>query len=301
MDKRVQMWRQQGIVIEEGTVLSTLTSIRIGGPARYRALPETPEQLAYLLASCRQYNLPYLLMGKGTNLLFADEGYEGLIITVGEAFSQMEVLPGNKVRAGAGASLAALCKFTARQGFTGMENLFGIPGSVGGGVYMNAGAYGTEIGELITEVVALFPDGEIRKMSALQCNFAYRQSCFQESGFVVLECTLQLEPAEGKDVLGEMQHISDKRAERQPLDLPSAGSAFRRPVHGYASQLIEESGLKGYRVGDAQISEKHAGFVVNRGAATAADVKTLMAHVQKTVKEKTGVELEAEIIFVGRQ
>ena len=284
-----------GLEMHENEPMSAHCSFRIGGPARLMACPASGAEAAALLRLLREAEAPVELMGKGTNLLVADEGLDAVVVRLGEAISGAELLPGDRVRAGAGISLAKLAVFAAEAGLSGLEFAHGIPGSLGGAVFMNAGAYGGEMKDVLESAEIALPDGTLREVPAEELELSYRHSALEGSGALVTAATVKLTPAEPETIRARMRELMEKRRASQPLDMPSAGSTFKRPVGGYAAALIDQAGLKGFAIGGAQVSEKHAGFVINRGGATFDDVLRLMEHIQKTVLEKSGVRLEPEV------
>lgn len=284
-----------GLEMHENEPMSAHCSFRIGGPARLMACPASGAEAAALLRLLREADAPVELMGKGTNLLVADEGLDAVVVRLGEAISGAELLPGDRVRAGAGISLAKLAVFAAEAGLSGLEFAHGIPGSLGGAVFMNAGAYGGEMKDVLESAEIALPDGTLREVPAEELELSYRHSALEGSGALVTAATVKLTPAEPEAIRARMRELMEKRRASQPLDMPSAGSTFKRPAGGYAAALIDQAGLKGFAIGGAQVSEKHAGFVINRGGATFDDVLRLMEHIQKTVLEKSGVRLEPEV------
>lgn len=284
-----------GLEMHENEPMSAHCSFRIGGPARLMACPASGAEAAALLRLLREADAPVELMGKGTNLLVADEGLDAVVVRLGEAISGAELLPGDRVRAGAGISLAKLAVFAAEAGLSGLEFAHGIPGSLGGAVFMNAGAYGGEMKDVLESAEIALPDGTLREAPAEELELSYRHSALEGSGALVTAATVKLTPAEPETIRARMRELMEKRRASQPLDMPSAGSTFKRPVGGYAAALIDQAGLKGFAIGGAQVSEKHAGFVINSGGATFDDVLRLMEHIQKTVLEKSGVRLEPEV------
>lgn len=284
-----------GLEMHENEPMSAHCSFRIGGPARLMACPASGAEAAALLRLLREADAPVELMGKGTNLLVADEGLDAVVVRLGEAISGAELLPGDRVRAGAGISLAKLAVFAAEAGLSGLEFAHGIPGSLGGAVFMNASAYGGEMKDVLESAETALPDGTVREVPAEELELSYRHSALEGSGALVTAATVKLTPAEPETIRARMRELMEKRRASQPLDMPSAGSTFKRPVGGYAAALIDQAGLKGFAIGGAQVSEKHAGFVINRGGATFDDVLRLMEHIQKTVLEKSGVRLEPEV------
>lgn len=274
------------------------TTFRLGGPVRRMARPRSAEACAALLELAEEYGWPVLLLGNGSNLLAADAGLELLAVHTG-AMDAVERTGERTLRAGAGVSLARLASFALREALTGLEFAHGIPGSLGGAVRMNAGAYGGEMGQVISAVTAWFPGEGIRRLVREELGFGYRRSLFAERRGAVLEAELLLCPGEARAVRERMEELSRRRREKQPLEYPSAGSAFKRPAGHFAGALIEQCGLKGLRIGGAQVSEKHAGFIINAGGATCADVLAVIDQVRQTVKEQTGVELEPEVRVVS--
>jgi UDP-N-acetylmuramate dehydrogenase len=235
------------------------------------------------------------ILGAGTNILAPDEGISGLVICLKDSFDVMELLPGDRIRVAAGVSMARCAIFAAGKGLSGLEFAHGIPGSVGGGVYMNAGAYGGEICQVCESVDVIDMDGNIHTYSCDEMAFSYRHSILEEQFAIVVSADFTLEPKDPTLIRERMKELMGKRSASQPLDKPSAGSAFKRPEGGYAAALIDEAGLKGFRVGDAAISEKHAGFAVNLGSATAAEVRSLLSKVSDIVFERSGIRLEPEV------
>ena len=273
------------------------SSFRIGGAAEVFAVAESEEELTCLAAFCREENVPLLVIGRGTNLLISDDGLRGVVVKPGEGLSALRA-EGEHIIAGAGVTLARLAQFAQQHALTGLEFAHGIPGSLGGAVVMNAGAYGGEMKDVVVSVRCLDDDGEIREYPAEALDFSYRHSRFSEHGGIILGAVLSLTPGDGEAIAAKMRELMAKRAHSQPLDLPSAGSTFKRPASGYAAAMIDGAGLKGYAVGGAMVSEKHAGFVVNTGGASFDDVMAVMAHVQSTVREKYGVTLEPEVRII---
>ena len=272
--------------------LKNYTSFAIGGPAELLLLPSSAEELASLCALLRTLGVKPLLLGNGSNVLAPDEGLRGAVIVTRRA-SDME-RRGESIVADCGASLTRISAFAAEEGLTGLEFAYGIPGTLGGALIMNAGAYGGEMKDVT--VRAEYLDGELRRRSAVgaELDFGYRRSRFGPED-VVLRAELRLLPGQREEIKARCRELTEKRRASQPLELPSAGSAFKRPASGYAAAMIDQAGLKGYTVGGAQVSGKHAGFVVNRGNATAADVKKLLEDVQRAVYDRTGILLEPEI------
>ena len=271
------------------------TSFRIGGPVEVMAFPKDAEELREILKASKLLDINVRILGAGTNILAPDEGISGLVICLKDSLDGMELLPNNRIRVAAGVSMARCAMFAAGKSLSGLEFAHGIPGSVGGGVYMNAGAYGGEICQVCESVDVMDMEGNIRTYSCDEMAFSYRHSRLEDEGGIVLSATFALTPKPENEIREKMQELIGKRRASQPLDKPSAGSAFKRPVGGYAAALIDGAGLKGYRVGDAAISEKHAGFAVNLGNATAADVQELLRQVSDKVFENSGIRIEPEV------
>ena len=276
------------------------TSFRIGGPARRMAFPERGEQLVLLLAEAERLGARPLVIGNGTNLLCPDAGLDRLVIDTSAALNRVESgETADQVMAEAGASLARVADFACRQGLSGLEFAHGIPGTVGGAVCMNAGAYGGEMRQVVQEATVLFPEEGIRTLSGGDLAFGYRRSFLTDRpDAVVLRAVFRLTPGDPDGIRHQMRELLDRRKASQPLDLPSAGSTFKRPEGYFAGTLIDQCGLKGLTVGGAQVSEKHAGFIVNRGGATSADVRELIRQVQARVLDAAGVRLEPEVKII---
>ena len=271
------------------------TSFRIGGNAEVMAFPKSAEELAALLKMSNLLDCKTAILGAGTNVLAPDEGISGLVICLKDALSGMERLDDTRIRIMAGVTMARAAVYAASLGLSGMEFAHGIPGTVGGGVYMNAGAYGGELSGIIESVEVMDYDGNIRRYSCGEMDFSYRHSRLEEDGGIVISADFILSPKPEEEIRAYMKELQGKRTASQPLDLPSAGSAFKRPVGGFAAALIDQAGLKGFTVGGAAISTKHAGFAVNLGGATAADVKDLLRQVSDRVFENSGIRIEPEI------
>lgn len=275
--------------------LSKHTSFRIGGPAEAMAFPKNREELAELLKKSCLWDRKPVILGAGTNVLAPDEGMKGLIICLKDCLDGMERVDGTSIRVMAGVTMARAAVFAASQGLSGLEFAHGIPGTIGGGVYMNAGAYGGELGSLCREVELMDREGKTHVLTHEQMDFSYRHSCLEETDWIMVSALLSLEPGKEETIRARMKELQVKRLASQPLNYPSAGSAFKRPQGGYAAALIDQAGLKGFRVGDAAISEKHGGFAVNLGKATAEDMKTLLKEVSEKVEAQSGIHLEPEI------
>ncbi len=274
------------------------TTFRIGGPAKYYVTPMNCEQITQILSLCRQEQMPYFILGNGSNLLVSDAGYEGVVIQIYKNMNRIQV-NGETITAQAGALLSQVAKKALENSLTDFEFASGIPGTLGGAVVMNAGAYGGELKDVLVSATVLTLDGEIKKLSVEELKLGYRTSIVKEENHVVLEAELKLTTGDKAAIQKHMDELKVQRVEKQPLEFPSAGSTFKRPVGYFAGKLIQDSGLRGYQVGGAQVAEKHCGFVINRGNATAADVLRLIRNVQKIVFENYQVRLETEIKFLG--
>lgn len=304
--------------IHENESMSKHTSFKVGGPARYFLKAESVDEIRNAIQFFSEQAIPYYIVGNGTNLLVSDLGYEGGIITLGKTFSEIQDLGEGKFKVGAGVSLGAFARRSIKMSFAGIHKLAGIPGTLGGAIYMNAGAYGQEICQTCVDVESLNQNGTVLVRSTKECEFGYRHSLFQNltangNGEIILSATFQLEALEtsGKDSFTletEMQECMAKRKASQPLNMPNAGSTFKRlevGAEGMPQQIapgyyIEQAGLKGYRIGGAEVSNVHANFIVNAGDATACDIKNLSEYIQKTVAEKFGIQLQREIILLGK-
>ena len=302
LERAIEKIRQAlpGMPLLENETLAEHCSFRIGGPVRALAIPSDVSSLTKICCLLKEEQLAPFILGNGTNLLFPDEGLPELFMISTERLTRMFLLPDGGIYAEAGVSLSKLASFAQQNGLSGLEFASGIPGSLGGACLMNAGAYGGEMKDAVESVVFYhLPQQALFEMARDNCAFAYRSSYFQKHpGCVILSAVLRLQPGDGEEIAQKMRELNRRRREKQPLDLPSAGSAFKRPEGHYAAALIDEAGLKGYRVGGAQVSEKHAGFVVNLGGASSHDVYDLMMHVRKTVYEHSGVVLEPEMILL---
>lgn len=274
------------------------TTFRIGGPADCVLLPQSAGELAAVLKICREENVPYFILGNGSNLLVSDEGYRGAVIQIYRNMNEIEV-KGCEITSGAGALLSQIAARAVGEDLTGFEFASGIPGTLGGACVMNAGAYGGEMKDVLKSVTAMSSDGEIRVFSVQELDLGYRHSALMDGGYIVLAATLQLDHGDPEKIRALTEELRSRRTSKQPLDLPSAGSTFKRPEGYFAGKLIQDAGLRGFGIGGAQVSEKHCGFVVNTGSATAGDVYRLIRHIQAEVKKQFGVELQPEIKFLG--
>lgn len=283
--------------IKKNEPMKNHTSFKIGGPADEFCEVTSEEEIKRLIDYASERGVPYTVMGNGSNLLVADGGIRGLVIKIARGFDEISV-GGEKITAQSGALLSRIASAAYRNSLTGLEFASGIPGTLGGGIYMNAGAYGGELKDVI-ESVTYLDNGEIITKTADMLEFGYRKSSFTDKDYIILSAELKLKKGDPDEIKEKTDDYRQRRTSKQPLDMPSAGSTFKRPEGYFAGKLIEDSGLKGFKIGGAQVSEKHSGFVVNAGGATAADVKALIEHIQKTVKEKFGVEMKTEVKMLG--
>ncbi|MGE5405794.1 MAG: UDP-N-acetylmuramate dehydrogenase [Candidatus Saccharibacteria bacterium] len=284
-------------IIRINEPMSKHTSFRIGGPADILVMPRTVEDVMTAMKWAVDNNVKYLLVGAGSNMLVRDGGFRGMIIKLGSNFKGIEVA-GLTVKAKAGTKLAELARKAAENGLSGLEFAEGIPGTVGGAVYMNAGAYDGQMSNVV-KMVTVLSNGELQDIKASDLGFGYRKSVFQAKHDLILEVEMMLSPGDPERIREKMKGFAHSRKEKQPLEFPSAGSVFKRPEGKYVGPMIEELGLKGYRIGDAEISTKHAGFIVNKGEAKAAEVLELISYIQSRVREKFSVELETEVLIIG--
>lgn len=283
--------------IRQGVALKRYTTLRVGGPADYFVEPETENEICGVLKAASDCGVPVLLLGNGSNLLIRDGGFRGAAVHLGPRFSRIEK-SGQGLYAQAGALLSQLARRALEEDYTGLEFAQGIPGTVGGGVYMNAGAYGGEMSRVVSSV-RILEDGCIREIDAARMDFSYRHTRAMEENWIILGASFHLEKGEHAAIGETMRDLAARRREKQPLEYPSAGSFFKRPQGYFAGTLIDQAGLKGISVGDAQVSEKHAGFLINRGDATAADFIALKEKVQQAVEARFGVHLENEVRILG--
>lgn len=290
--------------IKKNEPLAAHTTFRIGGPADFLIIPKKAEEIGQILSLCVKEDIPYYVLGNGSNVLVADEGYRGVVLCIGSGMADCKfVEEADKVHvtAGAGIMLSKLANEVANQGLTGFEFAAGIPGTLGGAVMMNAGAYGGEMKDIITAVQLMDADGNLLEKTCEEMDFSYRHSIVEEQKLLVLGATLTLEKGEKEVIEEKMKELAVARKTKQPLEFPSAGSTFKRPEGYFAGKLIMDAGLRGYQVGGAQVSEKHCGFVINKGNATAKDVLQLVSDVKEKVYDAFQVELEPEVRLVGRK
>lgn len=301
----MDIYKQLCDIVTEDNVLtdelmSRHTTFRVGGPADYYVMPESINQITELVRICESGNIAYHIHGNGSNVIFSDSGYHGVVISIGQSMSGLGLKEdGVVIHADAGVTLAKLAAFAAENSLAGLEFASGIPGTLGGAVTMNAGAYGGEMKDVLVSVTVCDRNGTVKTLSNEELGLGYRTSIIQKSAYIVLAADIKLNHGDKEAIKAAMKELNGKRREKQPLEYGSAGSTFKRPEGHYAGQLIEESGLKGYRSGDAMVSQKHAGFVVNVGNATAADVISVIRHVQEEVRLRYNVELETEVKMIG--
>lgn len=284
--------------IHRGELMKNHTTFRAGGPADYFVIPGDSLQVKAVIDICRRQEIPWYVIGNGSNLLVGDGGFRGVIIQIYKNMSRIEV-KGCRIQSQAGALLSRIGACALQASLTGMEFACGIPGTIGGAAVMNAGAYGGEMRDILSSVTVLKENGELEELPSEKLKLGYRTSIIKEKGYVVLEAALKLENGDANEISARMEELRKKRVEKQPLEFPSAGSTFKRPEGYFAGKLIMDAGLRGYRVGGACVSEKHCGFVVNDKGGTAKDIRMLMEDVQEKVWEKFNVKLEPEVKFLG--
>lgn len=291
--------QEQGVFFLTEEPLAKYTSFKIGGPCRVLIAPSSEEEIIFAVDRCRENQIPYLILGNGSNMLVSDKGYNGAVILLGHRFSRISLLEdGVTVRAEAGASLAKVCMFAKEHGLSGLEFAYGIPATVGGAVYMNAGAYGGEMKDVLRSARHITSEGKTGCFQGKELRLSYRHSVYSDSSYCVTSADFRLKPGNPDDIMAAMEDVMGRRKEKQPLEYPSAGSTFKRPEGAFAAKLIEDCGLKGVRVGGAMVSPKHSGFVINYDGATCQDVLSLIALIQKKVKEQTGFCLECEVKYI---
>ncbi len=279
--------------------MAAATTFRVGGPADLLVDIPTPDAVGELLACCQREGIPFFWLGNGSNLLVGDRGIRGVVLRLDSRSCQPAITGDNKITAPAGISLLRLALFARDHSLTGLEFAHGIPGTLGGAVYMNAGAYDGQMADVVTSVTAVTADGQPLTLSREELAMSYRHTSLMDKQLIVTQVTMRLQPGNREDIDARMRELMARRRDKQPLEYPSAGSFFKRPEGHFAGALVEQAGLKGYRVGGAMVSEKHAGFVINAGGATAADIRRLCTDVQDRVYEQFGVRLEPEVRFVG--
>ena len=296
LEKLQKLLGEAKVLVNES--MASHTTFRIGGPADYFVMPETVEEVAAVLELCKEEAMPYFILGNGSNLLVGDKGFRGVVIQLYKNFDGLQI-EGTTVTAKSGAMLIRVAKESGKAGLTGLEFASGIPGTIGGAMVMNAGAYGGEMKDVVSAVTVLTKDGEIKTLTRDEMNFRYRGSVVEDEGYIVLEAVMELKEGNLEEIQARIEELSIQRKTKQPIEYPSAGSTFKRPEGYFAGKLIQDSGLRGYKVGGAQVSEKHCGFVINAGGATAADVMQLMQDVSDKVNAQFGVTLEPEVKRIG--
>ncbi len=300
-----QLYTALSAIVKEDRIacdvpLREYTTFGVGGPAAVLVRIVSVEELQKVVKLLKRESVPYFMIGKGSNLLVSDKGYEGVVLCLDEDMCRV-YREGTVIRAGAGASLARVAALALKEELTGFEFAAGIPGTVGGAMVMNAGAYDGEMKQVVTTVKLLDEDGECLELTAEEMEFGYRTSILKRKNYLVTEVLFTLEKGTAAQIEEKMKDLAHRRMEKQPLEYPSAGSTFKRPAGDYAGRLIGEAGLSGCTIGGAQVSEKHNGFIINKGDATAADIKALIAYVQKRVMDNSGICLEPEVIYVGKE
>ncbi len=293
--------KKTGCTVRENAPMKEYTTFRVGGNADVLVLPENEEQLREAYRLCIAQGIKPFVLGNGSNLLVSDDGLDGVVFRLGSNYARIEPLSDTEIYCTSGTKLSDLCLFAMENALTGLEFAYGIPGSAGGAAFMNGGAYGGEMKDVLISCNHLDENGDPGTLTGDALKLSYRHSAYSENGCLITGMTLRLQKGSREEIHAQMRELLQRRVDKQPLDLPSAGSYFKRPVGNFAGALIEQCGLKGLRVGDAEVSEKHAGFLVNRGHATAADILRLEETVRQTVLEKTGVCLEREVQFIGRK
>ena len=278
--------------------MSLHTTFKIGGNARLVVYPQNEEQISELVKCAKAENVRLIAVGNGSNLLVDDDGIDACVLILGEPFSQIKLIDDETIYAKAGAKLIALCRFAYEHSLSGLEFAYGIPGSAGGAAFMNAGAYGGEMKDVVVSVNHITDDGSIGRIDKENLEFGYRTSVYRKNNCIITGITLKLKSDNPDDIRHRMDDFMSRRIDKQPLEFPSAGSVFKRPEGNYAGALIEQCGFKGKGVGGAEVSEKHAGFIINKSNATAKDVKELISQIQTTVKKETGYDLECELIML---
>lgn len=280
--------------------MSRHTTFRIGGNADVFVNASSSEEIVSIISYCLEHHIPYMCMGNGSNMLVSDNGIRGVVISIGSNMSEVQVVD-NMIYSEAGALMSKIASAALGAELSGFETLSGIPGTVGGGIYMNAGAYGGEIKSVLKNVTFISKNNDIVTMDTDQLELGYRHSIFETNGGIIVKCCLELKKGNKNEISAAMKEYSKRRNEKQPLSMPSAGSTFKRPEGHFAGKLIQDAGLMGFSIGGAQISTKHAGFIVNTGNATAADVLALIEHVRKTVFAQSGIMLEPEVRLIGEK
>lgn len=299
-DKIYDYAKSIGCQAQRDVPMSKYTTFRIGGNAAVMLTPTTDEQLASIIKKCKEENIKPFIIGNGSNMLISDNGLDTVVINMCRPEPKIELVNGDTVVCDSGATMSKVCNFALENGLTGLEFAFGIPGSAGGAAYMNAGAYGGEMKDVLVECRHIDSDGNFGSLKGEELGLAYRTSAYEHNGFIITTLVMKLSKGNKDEIRAKMQELLQRRKDKQPLEYPSAGSTFKRPEGYFAGALIEECGLKGYSVGGAQVSEKHAGFVINKGSATAKDVLSLIKYIQDKVFSEKGVMLEPEVRLIEK-
>ena len=295
----ISLAKNLGVDVFENAPMNKHTSFKTGGNADLLIIPDSIDSLQQIIKKCKELNIKPFVMGNGSNLLVTDNGYKGVIIKIGAQLSGLRMLDDNTIYCESGVMMKTLCNFALDNSLSGLEFAFGIPGNLGGAVYMNAGAYGGEMKDILYSCTHIDNDGNIGTLTKDQLDLGYRRSAYTDNSFTIISATLKLQKGDKTEIKDAMNDKLRRRKEKQPLEFPSAGSTFKRPEGYFAGALIEDCNLKGYSIGGAQVSEKHAGFVINRGGATSTDILNLIKHIQDTVYAKHGVKLETEVKIIG--
>lgn len=295
MNRICEYVKNEGISYIENEPMALHTTFKIGGPARLAVFPKNENEISDVIKKCKEENVRYMVVGNGSNLLVADEGIDAVVILLGKEFGEVKLIDDTTIFAEAGASLMKVCRFALENGLSGLEFAYGIPGSCGGGAFMNAGAYGGELGDVMFRCDHIDKDGNKGSLEGNDLKLAYRYSAYYENGCVITGAYFKMQKADKEEIKAKMDDYMSRRRDKQPLEYPSAGSTFKRPEGNFAGALIEQCGLKGTSVGGAEISTKHAGFVINKGGATCKDVLDLCKKVADTVKAEKGIDLEMEV------
>lgn len=295
MNRICEYVKNEGISYIENEPMALHTTFKIGGPARLAVFPKNENEISDVIKKCKEENVRYMVVGNGSNLLVADEGIDAVVILLGKEFGEVKLIDDTTIFAEAGAPLMKVCRFALENGLSGLEFAYGIPGSCGGGAFMNAGAYGGELGDVMFRCDHIDKDGNKGSLEGDDLKLAYRHSAYYENGCVITGAYFKMQKADKEEIKSKMNDYMSRRRDKQPLEYPSAGSTFKRPEGNFAGALIEQCGLKGTSVGGAEISTKHAGFVINKGGATCKDVLDLCKKVADTVKSEKGIDLEMEV------
>lgn len=295
MNRICEYVKNEGISYIENEPMALHTTFKIGGPARLAVFPKNENEISKVIKKCKEENVRYMVVGNGSNLLVADEGIDAVVILLGKEFGEVKLIDDTTIFAEAGAPLMKVCRFALENGLSGLEFAYGIPGSCGGGAFMNAGAYGGELGDVMFRCDHIDKDGNKGSLQGDDLKLAYRHSAYYENGCVITGAYFKMQKADKEEIKAKMNDYMSRRRDKQPLEYPSAGSTFKRPEGNFAGALIEQCGLKGTSVGGAEISTKHAGFVINKGGATCKDVLDLCKKVADTVKAEKGIDLEMEV------